>query len=211
MSQNQNAAPELARTGQPVELYQELGHITRHLHDTLAELGVMPGLQKAAHGLPDARSRLNYVADKTAEAAHRVLGAVESAKAVRERMARQSEHLRHIVQKHQGAAVPATAVLAYLAAVEEGASSLDAHLTDIMLAQDFHDLTGQVVRKVLEVATAMEDSLVQLLVQAAPGELEAPTTPTADSLQGPVVAGTRQGDVVTDQGEVDDLLASLGF
>jgi chemotaxis protein CheZ len=110
--------------------------------------------------------------------------------------------------------VPAAAVLAYVQSVQSHTTELDQHLTDIMLAQDFHDLTGQVVRKILDMATALEDSLVHLLVQSAPEELQslsAKPEAAAAELQGPVVAGTQQGEVVSNQGEVDDLLASLGF
>ena len=78
-----------------------------------------------------------------------------------------------------------------------------------MMAQDFHDLTGQVVAKVVALATDLEDSLVKLLVQVAPPEQAQKVEQSL--LQGPVVDPNGRTDVVTDQGEVDDLLASLGF
>ena len=58
-------APKAASTA---DVFLQVGSITRLLHDTLAQVGVMPNLQIAANGLPDARSRLNYIADKTAAA-----------------------------------------------------------------------------------------------------------------------------------------------
>ena len=61
-------APQMA-TGASPEVFQQLGLITRQLHDTLSQLGVMPRLQEAANGLPDARSRLTYIAQKTGDAA----------------------------------------------------------------------------------------------------------------------------------------------
>lgn len=193
-------------------LYRELGHITRQLHDSLGQLGVMPRLQQAAQGLPDARSRLNYVVDKTSEAAHRVLTSVEAAKSGHRSLAQQSSEIKQLLSQSGSAMIPAAAVAAYVQQVEANSTAIDQHLTDIMLAQDFHDLTGQVVRKILEMANALEDSLVHLLVQAAPEELQAGAQrATEDSLQGPVVSGTQQGEVVSNQGEVDDLLASLGF
>lgn len=198
----------------PVALYQELGHITRQLHDSLAQLGVMPRLQQAAQGLPDARSRLNFVVEKTSEAAHRVLNSVDAAKVGKRGLDDQSRELMQLLGRPGTSAIPAAAVLAYVQSVQSHTTELDQHLTDIMLAQDFHDLTGQVVRKILDMATALEDSLVHLLVQSAPEELQSLTTkpePASADLQGPVVAGTQQGDVVSNQGEVDDLLASLGF
>jgi chemotaxis protein CheZ len=194
-----------------VALYQELGHITRQLHDSLAQLGVMPRLQQAAQGLPDTRSRLTYVVEKTSEAAHRVLNSVDAAKAGHRALSEQSSDLMQQLQAPGVSMVPASSVLAYVQSVEALSSQTDQHLTDIMLAQDFHDLTGQVVRKILEMANALEDSLVHLLVQAAPDELQSLAQKQEESLQGPVVSGTQQGDVVSSQGEVDDLLASLGF
>ena len=62
------------------QVFQQIGTITRLLHDTMQQLGVMPKLQVAADGLPDARSRLNYIANKTAEAANKVLNSVDRAK-----------------------------------------------------------------------------------------------------------------------------------
>ena len=72
--------PSTASTVSP-EVYQQIGSITRLVHDTLAQLGVMPKLQLATEGLPDARSRLSYIASKTAEAAEKVLNSVDRAKA----------------------------------------------------------------------------------------------------------------------------------
>jgi chemotaxis protein CheZ len=93
--------------------------------------------------------------------------------------------------------------------VESRTARIDGHLTDIMLAQDFHDLTGQVVAKVVTLANDLEDSLVKLLVQVVPPEQREKVDPNI--LQGPVVNPTGRTDVVANQGEVDDLLASLGF
>ena len=80
------AAP-IAGGASHAEVFQQLGHITRQLHDTLAQLGVMPKLQTAAEGLPDARSRLNYIAEKTSAAANKVLNSVDEAKADHARIA----------------------------------------------------------------------------------------------------------------------------
>lgn len=196
----------------PVALYRELGQITRQLHDSLSQLGVMPRLQEAAQGLPDARSRLNYVAERTAQAAHRVLDSVDSAKAAHQALSKQSKDWLARLSAPDAAPVSAAAMVAYVQSVEALSAQTDRHLTDIMLAQDFHDLTGQVVRKVLDVANSIEGSLVQLLVQSAPDDAQSgPRRPEEEGLQGPLVCGTRQGDVVGNQAEVDDLLASLGF
>jgi len=100
-------------------------------------------------------------------------------------------------------------VMNFVGDVEAATQRIDQHLTDIMMAQDFHDLTGQVVAKVVALAADLEDSLVKLLVQAAPPE-QAQKVESA-ILNGPVVNPEGRSDVVANQGEVDDLLASLGF
>jgi chemotaxis protein CheZ len=93
--------------------------------------------------------------------------------------------------------------------VESATSRIDDHLTDIMMAQDFHDLTGQVVAKVVTLANDLEDSLVKLLIQVVPEGVREQVDPNV--LNGPVVNPEGRTDVVSSQGEVDDLLASLGF
>ena len=62
------------------EIFQQLGTLTRQLHDTLNMLGVLPGLKNTVDDLPDARSRLSYIATKTADAAEKVLNLVDKAK-----------------------------------------------------------------------------------------------------------------------------------
>jgi chemotaxis protein CheZ len=191
------------------EVYRQIGSITRLVHDTLAQLGVMPRLQIATQGLPDARSRLSYIATKTADAANKVLNSVDRAKADHARIAESTREIARELVADPVKAVASGAVLNFVHDVEQRTTSIDAHLTDIMVAQDFHDLTGQVVARVLTLATDLEDSLVKLLVSIAPAEERGKVDPA--TLHGPVVDPRGRTDVVADQGEVDDLLASLGF
>ena len=215
-------APPPATSGaSPEAVYQQLGHLTRLLHDTLEQLGVMPNLQIAADNLPDARSRLNYVAKKTGEAAEKVLNSVDQAKAEHEKIARETREMARAIMADPVKAVASGSVMNFVGDVEASTARIDQHLTDIMMAQDFHDLTGQVVAKVVSLANDLEDSLVKLLVQAAPpdqtAKLMAHIAPSVaasvatSELSGPVVAPEGRTDVVANQGEVDDLLASLGF
>ena len=191
------------------EVFQQLGTITRLLHDTMQQLGVMPKLQQAADGLPDARSRLSYIAQKTGDAANKVLNLVDQAKAEHQRISSETRRIAASIVADPVKAVASGAVMNFVGDVESSTERIDRHLTDIMMAQDFHDLTGQVVAKVVSLASELEDSLVKLLVQAAPPE--AATKVEAAVLQGPVVSFEGRTDVVANQGEVDDLLASLGF
>ena len=207
-------APATAAAASP-EVFQQLGLITRQLHDTLNQLGVMPKLQEAAQGLPDARSRLSYIAKKTGEAADKVLDSVDHAKLEHANIASATRRMALAIIADPVKAVATGAVLNFVCDVEAATGRIDKHLTDIMMAQDFHDLIGQVVAKVIALASGLEDSLVKLLVQAAPQELvqaQAPAHGTHfGALNGPVIDAQGRTDVVTNQGEVDDLLASLGF
>ena len=191
------------------EVYQQIGSITRLLHDTMQQVGVMPKLQVAAEGLPDARSRLTYIASKTAEAANKVLNSVDHAKAEHAAISAATRTMARAIVDDPVRAVASGAVLNFVRDVEARTACIDAHLTDIMMAQDFHDLTGQVVAKVVKLANDLEDSLVKLLVQVVPPDQREKVDPSV--LNGPVVNADGRTDVVTNQGEVDDLLASLGF
>jgi len=196
------------REASTTEVFVQVGTITRLLHDTLAQLGVMPQLQRAADGLPDARSRLNYIADKTAHAAEKVLNTVDSAKAEQAAITEKTRVLAAALMADPVKAVASGAVLNFVQDVESATARTDGHLTEIMLAQDFHDLTGQVVAKVVTLANDLEGSLLKLLMQVIPPDQ---VHKVEQVLAGPVVDGEGRTDVVTNQGEVDDLLASLGF
>ncbi len=191
------------------EVFQQIGSITRLLHDTMQQLGVMPKLQVATDGLPDARSRLNYIANKTAEAANKVLNSVDQAKLDHAAISQATRDIAQAIVADPVRAVASGAVLNFVHDVERRTTAIDGHLTDIMMAQDFHDLTGQVVAKVVTLANDLEDSLVKLLVSVVPPDQREKVDPNV--LHGPVVDAKGRTDVVADQGEVDDLLASLGF
>jgi chemotaxis protein CheZ len=111
------------------------------------------------------------------------------------------------------AAVAKGEIYNFLTDVERVTKEADTHLTEIMMAQDFHDLTGQVIARVVNLASTIEQQLVQLLIQTAPPHTAPPAAPEPrrEHLQGPVVDPEATPDIVTSQSQVDDLLASLGF
>lgn len=193
------------------EILQQVGLLTRQLRDVLEQLGVMPGLQEAAEGLPDARSRLNYIADKTADAANRVLNLVDAAKAQHQEIVAETQQLASDITADPVRAVASGAVLNFVGSMEERTSDIDAKLTDIMMAQDFHDLTGQVIAKVVALAVELEASLGKLMAQVGPIDSTLDAAAPQHELSGPQVGCAASADVVADQSEVDDLLASLGF
>lgn len=197
-------------------VHHKIGHLTRQLHDALQELGLADKLHGTAEELPDARSRLSYIARLTGEAAEKVLNRVDQAKSQHDHIAAQTRHMIALLVADPVAAVAKGHIMNFLTDLEQSNKEVDQHLTEIMMAQDFHDLTGQVIARVVNLATTIEDQLVELLLQTAPPN--APTkgataAPTVESvkLTGPVVDPANTADVVTSQSQVDDLLASLGF
>lgn len=194
------------------DVFQRLGEITRQLHSALNELGYTPKLKGAVDELPDARSRLQYIARLTGEAAEKVLNRVDEAKADQERVIAHSKQLLDTIQGVPGLKWAMPELIEWSEKIQQDAVRTDQHLTEIMLAQDFHDLTGQVIRRVVTLAATIEEQLLALLVQAAPQALVQNVVPkTAEPLAGPIHDAEGRSDVVTNQAQVDDLLASLGF
>ncbi len=193
--------------GRSGEMFHRIGSITRQLHDALEALGFADKLKGSVGELPDAQSRLSYIAKLTGEAAEKVLNSVDEAKARQSQIVQISQLLENLF--------PAKPALAeQLQVIRQCGEQTDQHLTDIMMAQDFHDLTGQVISRVVKLAATIEEQLLQLLVDVAPAlPVPAGAVAAADGpvLEGPVVDGEGRTDVATSQQDVDDLLASLGF
>ena len=194
------------------EVHQKIGLLTRQLHDALNELGFADKLRGTMGELPDAQSRLSYIARLTGDAAEKVLYRVEQAKAQHDYIAAETRRVVASLVKDPVAAVAKGEIMNFLSDVERVTQEADTHLTEIMMAQDFHDLTGQVIARVVTLAATIEEQLVQLLIQTAPPNAQvSPAEPPKVHLAGPVVNPENNPDVVTDQSQVDDLLASLGF
>ncbi|MFC7434838.1 protein phosphatase CheZ [Hydrogenophaga bisanensis] len=192
------------------DMYKQLGAITRQLHDALKELGYTDKLKGTVDQLPDAQSRLSYIARLTGEAAEKVLNHVELGKSEQEHVAQRGRQLHDTIAAVPGLGKAMPELLAWSKDVVETAEKTDARLTDIMMAQDFHDLTGQVIARVVQLAGQIEEQLLALLLQSAPASHPVVEPPPSE-LAGPVVNAEGRTDVVSDQAGVDDLLASLGF
>lgn len=196
-------------------VHYKIGVLTRQLHNSLNELGYADRLRGSMGELPDAQSRLSYIARLTGEAAEKVLGQVEVTQNQQDALAERTRAMRAELIKDPVAAVAKGKVMNYLQDVEEGTQQTASHLTEIMMAQDFHDLTGQVIARVVALAADLESQLLELLIQTSPDQEHAPSLAPVEAVQpklaGPVVDPENTPDVVTSQSQVDDLLASLGF
>ncbi|WP_374359777.1 protein phosphatase CheZ [Pseudoduganella danionis] len=199
------------------EFLSRIGHMTRTLHDSLRGLGLDKLIEKAASDIPDARDRLDYVARLSENAAQKVLNATDAASPLQDQIGGDARTLKaewHGLlaagEQADNAAWRALAeqTIAALDQAATGTSQTKAHLMDIMMAQDFQDLTGQVIKKVTAIAQNLEQQLVQMLVDFAPDQMKKELD--NGLLNGPQIDPTRE-NVVADQGQVDDLLDSLGF
>jgi chemotaxis protein CheZ len=198
------------------KIIDSVGHLTRRLHDTLIELGYDRQLQECAAGaLPDARQRLAYVATLTEQAASRSLNAVELAAPLQAQLASEASGLATrwddvFAGRGDPQALKAVAeeTRTYLKSVQGRTDETRSHLREVMMAQEFQDLTGQVLKRVTELAEDLEKQLLMLLVENASGTVK---RPEARGLEGPNVGGPGSADAVTDQTQVDALLESLGF
>ena len=205
-----------AEGGEHDVMLARVGQITRTLHDSLRELGFDKVLEKATLDIPDVRDRLNYVARMTEQAAQRVLNATDTAIPLQERIDAGADEILHGWQAALKAPFSeanyrdmATLTMQCLTDMRQDTSATKQQLLDIMMAQDFQDLTGQVIRKVTELAHGLEQQLVQLLLDYSPVEVRREVN--SGLLNGPQINPSSKSDVVADQGQVDDLLDSLGF
>ena len=200
----------------PGNVMGRIGRLTRTLHDALRELGYDRLLEKTAAAIPDARDRLNYVVKMTEQAAVRALNAIETAQPIQDRLGAEAERLsvnwQKLYDKQLSVDEFKTLVAGtrdYLAQVPAQTRATNAQLLEIMMAQDFQDLTGQVIKKITVLAQDMEQQLVHLLVDLVPADKRGDID--SGLLNGPVVNAAVGAEVVTSQNQVDDLLASLGF
>ncbi len=205
----QQHAPLHGPTPAPPPVFQRIGELTRSLHDTLQQLGYDKQIEASLGAIPDATARLSFIARLTGNAAEKVLNAVDAAQAQQDALVAEANRVESLLASEPGGTPTRGEVLSFIALVRSNAALTATQLSDIMMAQDFHDLTGQTVQKVVSMAKMLEESLLNLLIETAPPGYRAPVETAA--LHGPVADAETRPDVVSSQAQVDDLLESLGF
>lgn len=220
-SQAASASPEVVATGEswPAQegVFNRIGQMARALHDTLGQLGYDKLLEKTVSALPDAKDRLAYVANLTEQAACRVLNATDIASPLVDDIENGSKALGarwdQVFANQLGAdefKKLAAETRDFLnRQLPEKTQATHAQLTEIMMAQDFQDLTGQVIKKVVSLAQDLESGLMNVLVEVMPETKR--TEEVASLMNGPVINSEGRTDIVVNQEQVDDLLDSLGF
>ncbi|GAA3914592.1 protein phosphatase CheZ [Litoribacillus peritrichatus] len=210
-------------------LYREIGRLTRGLHDSIKnfEIDISSSEQETDESkMADASDRLGYVIQSTNNAANKTMDLVEETIPVVDDLKAEAAELsvewgkllrrelevsdfRQLYKK----------IDVFLKKVDGSGSTMSSNLSNILLAQDYQDLTGQVIQKVIKLVKGVETDLVELvkmagLVERITGiEKTQEVTEAADELlaEGPIVDAEERENVVTSQDEVDDLLSSLGF
>jgi chemotaxis protein CheZ len=204
----ESAAP--ASSQPDASMYERLGSIVRLLHDSLRELGYDKSLAQANSQISEAKDRLEHIAALTEQSAVKVLNTLEQAMPAQEAVIRQGREMEERwaqlfagkigIEEFKVLAADSRTFAGSMAAAGEQEK---ARLLEIMMAQDFQDLTGQIIKKVLGVTKGIEQELAQLLLDNAPAAVK---EKHAELMSGPSAPG-----VALVQGDVDDLLADLGF
>lgn len=206
-------------------LFREIGALTRELHESIktfqadSRLGAI-----AATDIPDAQVRLRHVIDMTEQAAHRTLNAIDASMPLVDgiteqagRLAEQWSRFRARDLSLEEFRVLSRDLAGFFDGIHRDGAQVQSHLTEALMAQDYQDLTGQIIRRVIDLVEEVERNLVDLvrLSSLRITEENREAADTKDSATergvGPAVPGTGDSDVVQGQDDVDELLSSLGF
>lgn len=201
------------------EAFARLGSITREMHEAFSVLGGDTDLHHVVEEFPNARERLSHVGKMTENAANTVLNLVDAAKPECDDLAKRGEELgQSLVRLSASPDLTVERARALMGVcgkfadrTAEFANKQGAILSDIMMAQDFQDLSGQVIKKVIDIINRTELQLVQLLLDTAPNQPEREVAAVEFTGETHQLQGPQATDAALAQGDVDDLLASLGF
>ncbi|MGX9733880.1 protein phosphatase CheZ [Janthinobacterium aestuarii] len=207
-----DAADPVDQSDKP--MFERLGGIVRLLHDSLRELGYDKALTEASSQIVDAQDRLEYVATLTEQAANKVLNTLDEGMPAQDVLSKKAKDMdsrwkalfdgKLSLEEFKALAGDSRQ---FAQAVSEATEAEKARLLEIMMAQDFQDITGQLIKKVVNITKTVENELAQLLRDNAPAEVrEKLAQKPVPLMQGPSVPS-----VALDQDNVDDLLADLGF
>ncbi len=214
-------------------LFAEVGKLTRQLHEALKSFELDTRLTDiTTDAIPDAKKRLNYVMEMTENAANKTMDAVEASLPLAQEIADEIADIKPTWDRLMNREIELGEFKSLCHSIDKFMSSshhktdeLQMLMTNVLMAQDYQDLTGQVIRRVIELVREVEESLIHLLTAFAaqgevePAQLTEQPEETEDSIvaqtlagpEGPIIDKESRNDVVSDQDEVDDLLSSLGF
>ncbi|MEZ8102062.1 protein phosphatase CheZ [Vibrio bivalvicida] len=203
-------------------MFQEIGELTRDLHESIKHFSMDDRMSEIANDeIPDARDRLQYVIDKTEVAANKTMDAVDRCMPIADNLHEGLLQVRPQWNELMHGRIELAEFKALchriddlLGEVEGDSSELRGQLTEILMAQDFQDLTGQIIRRVITLVDEVEGRLVEILTAFGSSQLEESTNnknKASTDPEGPILNPQERDDAVSSQDEVDDLLSSLGF
>jgi chemotaxis protein CheZ len=215
------------------ELFAEVGKLTRQLHESLKNFELDTRIADlTTEALPDAKERLNYVMEMTENAANKTMDAVEASLPLAQQLADDLSEIKPTWDRLMNRDIQLGEFKTlchdldkFMQGSQTTTDELQGHMTNVLMAQDYQDLTGQVIRRVIELVREVEDSLIHLLTVF--GTAEDPNSKQKENIEevqitemdpaqisgpeGPIMNAESREDVVSNQDEVDDLLSSLGF
>ncbi|MDH3760609.1 MAG: protein phosphatase CheZ [Gammaproteobacteria bacterium] len=202
-------------------LYQDLGMLTREIHDTINSFASDDRIAELAQeDIPDAKERLKFIVTKTDEAAHRTMTGAEETVAMIDAFNDRAEVMRNRWRQFRNRELSKQEFVElnqdldhFLEEIGDESQAIHGKMTEIMLAQDYQDITGQMIRQVVNMVQEIEEKLV-ILVTLSGGavcKVEEPEIRAAETAEGPQLPSASKDKVAQSQGDVDDLLASLGF
>ena len=215
---------EAVSAKESIELFAEVGKLTRQLHDALNNFQLDERIAGLANDdIPDAQTRLTYVIEETEKAANTTMDAVETCMPIAESLSQRIESIEPEWKKLMTRQIElgefkalCMEIDAMFNASSDDAAKLTGLLTEVLMAQGYQDLTGQVIRRVIDLVKEVEDSLVNMLTvfgekEGQPKASVKSKQPDAVEAEGPIINAEERDDVVQGQDDVDDLLSSLGF
>lgn len=201
-------------------LYQELGKLTREIHDSINAFGNDERVAELAkETIPDAKERLNFIVTKTDEAAHRTMEQAEASMELIDQLSLQAADMRERWSRLRNRELSKQEFVElnhdiedFLASIDTETGKINGKMTDIMLAQDYQDITGQMIKQVVTMVQEIEEKLVRLVSLSGGWNQETvEKEANGEIAEGPQLPNADKDKVATSQGDVDDLLASLGF
>ncbi len=204
------------------ELFSEIGKLTRTLHEALTNFHLDDKFTNlAAAEIPDARERLNFVIEKTEDAANKTMDKVEDCNRLADELAKDSEVYLEQWQKLWRRELSGKEFKSlcedtekHLRKNKQSAVSLHEGMTEVLMAQDYQDLTGQVLRTVITLVHDVEESMVNVIKvfgNMTGYDSAKDAVVVTEGVEGPIIDAEKRDDVLDGQDEVDDLLSSLGF
>jgi chemotaxis protein CheZ len=210
-------------------MFTELRKLTGDLQKALERFSVESRLADIAENeIPDARARLAHVISMTDEAAHRTLDLVEQSGPLAERTAREAGSLIEMIGAYRAqttgvqgfesvarsidAYVPVVrSIEAFLPAARADSELIRRNLADVLIAQGYQDLTGQIIRSVMKLVQELEKALADLSRLSGDVVEHASMGESSGAGHGPAVPGVTKGEVASGQTDVDALLSGLGM